>query len=590
MDRAAVNRSSNFVHHTQPIHQNKMSKQIILILGLFLFSLAGYTQKDYSYYYTRKTPEGMEKKDRKAEEDRNEQMIEKLLADSSFHTTLDSTALMDLFYQLKITKPIESVVNSNYSSYTKENLNYYDNIRIKLFYLASNIISSQKSNKNLRYEALDLLQSAISKGIITNSSIEEIQEKNKILISENSRNKLYNAYVYHSEGNRLIDYTEKNRDLSYFAFIHKTKTFSIEELNQMHSDFLKNGEVIRATHLLFEIMAKSSYAQELATKLLKDLESADPLVIKFIQENFSTNWKQLENVLKVNENFTDQYAYFIFNYIDEEQAYQYAQTVTQTKAIKYLLIEYTDRKFGLLEAMKKLLSLEMGVETTYNVMMRKTSDASGEDCLAILKYLDQYQSAALDSIDISAVPGFSYSNDGTVVGGGEQLIALSNRADFFQAMSIYRKYDMGAEADYLEEKYWYNQNLTVAEIEKNVTNKSLKSDLAASILLYYGTYCTEDRANGSRNRELLINECIPTLNKAAKYDPSNPYIYKALGDAYSFYGNGTRANEYYNKANNMGADMRDRTSASGKGKSTQTGKRGGKYYINSNGNKTYIKQ
>lgn len=521
----------------------------------------------------------MEKKDRKAEEDRNEELMEKYLVDPNVCASLDSTAIIDLFYQLKITVP------SKYSNYLEEPILAFNKKRKALLNLAHYILKNNKGTVYGRYAALDLLESALAKNIIYGENINDVLDTNKVTIAKSEYT--IATYTYISE---LIDFEEKDRDLAFFNFISNPSALSEIELQNLFDKFNNHGEYVRATHVQFELFARKGITEESALNLLTDFEKLSPITLQFIDKQFQKQWSNVLTSMKGNDKFSDKYAYFIFNYIDEEQAYQYAQTVTQTKAIKYLLIEYTDRKFGLLEAMKKLLSLEMGVETTYNVMMRKTSDASGEDCLAILKYLDQYQSAALDSIDISAVPGFSYWNDGTVVGGGEQLIALSNRADFFQAMSIYRKYDMGAEADYLEEKYWYNQNLTVAEIEKNVANKSLKSDLAASILLYYGTYCTEDRANGSRNRELLINECIPTLNKAAKYDPSNPYIYKALGDAYSFYGNGTRANEYYNKANNMGADMRDRTSASGKGRSTQTGKRGGKYYINSNGNKTYIKQ
>ncbi len=83
---------------------------------------------------------------------------------------------------------------------------------------------------------------------------------------------------------------------------------------------------------------------------------------------------------------------------------------------------------------------------------------------------------------------------------------------------------------------------------------------------------------------LIIDLCT----KSIQMDPNNALNYKLLGDVYSFLGDGNKNQYYYKLAVSKGVYMNDRQRP-GNGKSSiRTGARGGKYYINSNGNKTYV--
>ena len=79
---------------------------------------------------------------------------------------------------------------------------------------------------------------------------------------------------------------------------------------------------------------------------------------------------------------------------------------------------------------------------------------------------------------------------------------------------------------------------------------------------------------------------------------------KALGDAYYFIGEEAKRDFYYNEAKSLERknELEEKARASraasqyngggiynGGGRTIMTGKRGGKYYMNGNGNKTYIR-
>ena len=67
--------------------------------ALFLLSnLFSFAQKDYSYYYSKKTPEGMDKKAKKAEMEENEYMANAYLQNPNSNQNIDSVKLTNLFF------------------------------------------------------------------------------------------------------------------------------------------------------------------------------------------------------------------------------------------------------------------------------------------------------------------------------------------------------------------------------------------------------------------------------------------------------------------------------------------------------------
>jgi hypothetical protein len=147
------------------------------------------------------------------------------------------------------------------------------------------------------------------------------------------------------------------------------------------------------------------------------------------------------------------------------------------------------------------------------------------------------------------------------------------------------------QANHLEYDYWMGKSLDEMYANKAmIMNKKIPYD----IMIASGRYCIEEQANGSRNRELIRSGCIPVLKKAHALWPQGYEACELLGDAYFYLGDGNTKDAWYAKAMQLGSTMQGRISySSGKGKGSRaikTGKRGGKYYMNSSGNKTYIKR
>jgi hypothetical protein len=145
------------------------------------------------------------------------------------------------------------------------------------------------------------------------------------------------------------------------------------------------------------------------------------------------------------------------------------------------------------------------------------------------------------------------------------------------------------QANHIEYTYWQKQS--VDDIYANralFINKRIPYDL----IIEAGRYCIEEQAGGSRNRELIRQGCIPALKKAHAIYPQGYEACELLGDAYFYLGDGNTKDAWYSKAIQLGSQMTGRISYSGGkgGKAIKTGKRGGKFYINSRGNKTYIKR
>jgi hypothetical protein len=142
------------------------------------------------------------------------------------------------------------------------------------------------------------------------------------------------------------------------------------------------------------------------------------------------------------------------------------------------------------------------------------------------------------------------------------------------------------QANYIEYNYWKSKSTDeIVANQQTIINK----EVAYEVILERGVYCIEEQARGSLDRALIKQGCIPELKKALILWPKGCNACKYLGDAYSYNGVGTTAQVWYNKAAQLGCDMRDR-GISTKGRAIKTGKRGGKYYVNSKGNKTYIKR
>lgn len=108
----------------------------------------------------------------------------------------------------------------------------------------------------------------------------------------------------------------------------------------------------------------------------------------------------------------------------------------------------------------------------------------------------------------------------------------------------------------------YNANKQIYEDSYSIPSSS---NVTNSSVRYQNSYTRDDGT--------YINSHYKTNSNSTNYDN-----FSTSGNSNPYTGvNGTRAKDYSSDALNYGS-----------GQSIQTGKRGGQYYINSNGNKTYV--
>jgi hypothetical protein len=548
-----------------------------ILLGTFFNAVAQIDKNDY--YDAGYSPTSFRKKQR-LEYKENERLFLEYEKESAFVKVMDSSQILNVFYHLK-TNSLYYGDNSSYKEFAI-------NRKKQLINYSIYCLQNQKAVGICKYEMINFLESCIAKRIVT------------CKISANKKGYSLDNIIKSSEYNinsqiGFTDFNEIERDLFFLKMLRDSKKISDEELSKGRKTFLASNESLRALDVLFEQTSRGGSKNDISFQMLEDLSNMSNIALDFYSSTYFNNRKhELISAMNTNNDFVIKYCEMLLSKNQVDQAYNYALLAPSTPEVKYIIMECKRIKFGINAAMDYLMEQKPKPTTITDILREKADSLSGQDKLDLTKYLINKYKTLLDSVDITAIAGFHYWRSGDIMTGGQEIFTLPNKKDVFYFVKLYKDYGYDYESSYIETQYWAALQLSVSEIQKNVGNKSLKPKIAAAILLTYGIYCTEEKANGSRNRDMLINECIPILKKAATYDPKNGYIYKALGDSYSYYGNGMCWG-YYDKALALGADLSDRVSRSGKGggkggKNILKGSRGGKYYINGNGNKTYINQ
>ena len=179
------------------------------------------------------------------------------------------------------------------------------------------------------------------------------------------------------------------------------------------------------------------------------------------------------------------------------------------------------------------------------------------------------------------------------------------------AISLMRRSENSAVADYIElsawTKYCFNNNYGYAPCAISVGSR-----VAAfcRTITYANNQCNQIKRVVLDSVEYPLKnykdffqiKLIPQLKSTYCYDEVMKL--KALGDAYYFIGEEAKRDFYYNEAKSLERknELEEKARASraasqynggaiygGGSRTIITGKRGGKYYMNGNGNKTYIR-
>ena len=586
-------KKNNFLNmKNRPISMSKTSMSILkaaISMALLFISNAAFAQKDYSFYFTKKTPDGMDKKVKKAELEANEALAAAYFQDSTFVQTLDSTQITNLFYHL---------MSDVYISELGFDVPLAKKYRLTLIRLSKDILKNNRGTWLAKYSAISLIQWCLQRDILFGSSnyraprltVDRYLADSLWHLSTAKRNlSLGNqeSYIADKEYTRLVEFKEKDRMILFFKFLSKPEAFDEKALLDLESTFLRSGEDIKASHVKLYLLTKKNISADEANEFLGKAASMSNLPFDFLRNSFPDNWKKVTEAIKTNNEYIKTYVEKLNILGKSAEAMAFLKSLPETPEIKYMIFEAILADNGINDAARYLMDQKPRASVAYSILSEKCKKISPTECLSLTKFLLNNYKAAFDSVDITCTAGFEYWSEGEVHRCACPIYSGLEKKDVFYFINLYESNGYDQEAAFVEYQFWSRQSLTFNEIEKMIANKSMKVSTAAATLFERGKYCIDEEARGSANRDILMNTCIPMLLKSAKYDPSNANVYKYLGDAYSFYGNGNKAQEYYIKASRMGADMRDRTSASGN-KKIITGKRGGKYYINSNGNKTYL--
>ena len=157
-------------------------------------------------------------------------------------------------------------------------------------------------------------------------------------------------------------------------------------------------------------------------------------------------------------------------------------------------------------------------------------------------------------------------------------------------LEAFKKLKAQSMVEFVEYKIYSNLDYQVVlnAIDQNKISLNVGYDIIAEFGYSYADYNSDDHSAGSDERRQKARKIgLKLMLKAATYKKDDGELFKAIGHCYFFLHQIDIAQVYYKKAASLGANMSD-VGAMGGGKSMKTGSKGGKYYMNSNDNKTYV--
>ena len=521
----------------------------------------------------------------------NEALLEKIKGDTTAARSLTPSEITGLFYHLKSK-------GCYIGDYNKEKRQEVINAKLFLITYASSIIPLSATPDTTKWEAMDFLSKLIeSKCIQKVKSVDEILRGMPKSISslppqnsDNSSASLDPVLRERSgvEWTLLADSKEPLREKSFMYFLDNRETISSDSITIIADMCKAQKEYLRNVLLLSEKARRMPGNKKVITELAAGLMLLPRDLYSSIETNISAYIQSGLEKFSQDSVFAVCYSDLLMKNEKYNEAVEFLKNAIKNPRTKFNCYQAIYRSKGLESAIDYLFSLKARSSSIERILFDLNKELSNEKVIGCTRYLKAKYATALDTINITTLGGYWREKDGNLVKNGK-LYRSKDEQGIFYLIELYAKSGYQEESFDLQDEYWQYNRPTPEEIDKQVSAKKMSAYTAGSLLLAYGQYCVEDEANGSRNRELIQSKCLPLLLKAYKYDPNNYDVCKQIGFAYSYLGDGNKRQTWLNRAASLGADMRD-ASGAGKGKGNiQRGSRGGKYYINSNGNKTYVK-
>ncbi len=521
----------------------------------------------------------------------NENLLQSIIADSSIISTLSPQEITNIFYHLKK----KGCYISEYNTQKREEIITAKKLLIGL---APKIIKYTSTPDTIKLEASDFLNQLIEnkcinkvrsvddilKGLPKSISVNPLPDKDEAFISLDPILKEKNRV----EWTLIADSQEPLREKLFTNFLDCPKCMTADSLNIIAEMCKARKEYLRYTLLISEKLKRMPQNITIMTELTGCILLLPNDLYQFYLNTF--NPFKAYDIQKLGQDsaFAICYSDMLLKNEQYNDAVNFLKNAPINSRTKYNHYQAIYKSQGLENAIDFLYSVKARAKSIERLLFDLNKEISNEKVISTTRYLKMKYNASLDTINITTLGGYWRDKDGLLIKNGK-LYKSTDEQGIFYLTNLYAKYEYTEESFELQNSYWHFNKPTVSEIDKQVLAKKMSPFTAADLLYNYGKSCVEDDAKGSRNKPLLKSTCLPLLLKAYKYDKQNWDVCKEIGFAYSYLGDGDLSQKWLELAESLGADMSDAKSA-GKGKGNiKTGARGGKYYINGNGNKTYVK-
>lgn len=558
-----------------------------------------------------------------------------------FLVNLNQEQLLGLFHHLKSQSTLSNgkITMGGFKSLTNiERAEIFRN-RILLIHLCMSGLISEKINPNIKFEFLNLIERHFKKSdalrVIYNkknrtndNSLDAFVKLNcyQIVGSEMPCSCQKDGYgrmmsightfpcnKYQLEGSRLIDLNERELEIAYLTLLYQPDKLIDSQLDTLTSHLENSQESLRLLRVYFEKLSRSKNDKQNFIKITELMNDNSKVKLNITLKIFQ---EQLNN--HVQKNLTDSqtvvaYCNLLVRNGSYEEARQLISKINNLKLKNELEFIITLGTKGLVPAFDGLMACTFGSKEM-NVFLSKYikpySDSQSKSNLSVIKEIGHKYPNVFDSVNLVLFTSVSSINK-RFSGGQEFFATFQSMENAQMAISLFRRSENSAVADYIElsawRKYCSSSNYgygscaisigpKVASFCRTITYANNQCNQIKMFILDSVEYPLKNY------KEFFQIKLIPQLKSTYCYD--EVIKLRALGDAYYFIGEEAKRDFYYNEAKSLERknELEEKARASrapsqynggaiygGGGRTIITGKRGGKYYMNGNGNKTYIR-
>ena len=517
------------------------------------------------------------------QQDLLESLIPKLLADEN----INSAALLNLFYYLK-TFGFDTRVRPMTDVYDRRG---YNDIRFEVLMDVTKLFC-KKANLNdvNNLDVFDYVCSMVEKNIMQMKLNDDRNYSSKQILNDSiissyfSKGKCFSG-KYVNDVKREIDNwnNAQIRDKKYFIIKNNPASLADNELKDLFTSFSEEKETVRALHALEQIYLRNENNSETSVQFLSLLASIPDDLYVSASKVFKNTTDKMVSLFKNNAAVKNQYGLLLIRHKLYQEAHDFLRDETDLECKKTffrskLYVKTMEEAFEY--AIKEKIPYPFITEKLF-VVHEKSAD---EVYNRLFDFIITKYPTHIDSLRILEL-GFMFWRDGTAVGYDGPFKSLSE-TDLQKKLKIYNQKGLFNESYHIEYAYWSNKRPTTIELSSLVTKKMIKPEIAGEIIKKYGDYY-EERSSMSDLGHDGIKKALEYYHIAEKYSKCDGELFLSIGDCYFIISQLSKSQIYYKKAESCGVDVASMRSG-GAGKNTQRGSRGGKYYINKNGNKTYI--